>query len=609
MENGLLQTDSVSKAEAKDSALKRLLTKAIMPVAILLLGVLLVAPFFFKHSRTTPEGKRELRPITTHDMSNHVHNMQQFDKSLRAGVLQPRWFSEVNNGYGSATLNYTYRSLYYLTSLGHFLTGDWWWGVFLVCAFALVGSGLSFYYLARQWYGKTASIIGTLLYMLLPYHLLNLYWRGALSEFLGYVLLPLIMLFALRLGSMGRLRHYALFGLFYGIYLLTHMPTGILLTYTLAFFAVVWTAKERDLKVGLRLAAGMTVGLMLSATYWLPAALETKDVYEYATDLFPYHRQYITLIGEGDYFTMIVNYMFVLQAIALILCARILFVVKRTEDEKGISSNDNTIARRRWAVSSMSILLAVTTLFMSTSFSVYISKMLPKIQLATPPWRWFTIANFFLSLLACAAIERLRGYRAPATKRIWAYRAALGAVVALNIYFALSYVLVAALSNGPQQVSYPYVEDSFTPKGSTRPQDLPDTPPVTFKPEGGAVEIKRWEPQYREMAVRVTSPSVMRLKTYAFPGWKAEINGQEAKLLSDRDGVQILALDPGIHQIKVAFVNTPPRTAGTALSTFALLFILGLIGFDYYRRRKRRGKSAETSHHTDTEDLEAAQSE
>ena len=72
--------------------------------------------------------------------------------------------------------------------------------------------------------------------------------------------------------------------------------------------------------------------------------------------------------------------------------------------------------------------------------------------------------------------------------------------------------------------------------------------------------------------------------------------------MRDRDGVQILALDPGIHQIKVAFVNTPPRTAGTALSSLSLLLIVGLIGFDYYRRKKRSGKAPETSHRTNTED-------
>jgi hypothetical protein len=219
--------------------------------------------------------------------------------------------------------------------------------------------------------------------------------------------------------------------------------------------------------------------------------------------------------------------------------------------------------------------------------------MLPKIQVATPAWRWFTIANFFVALLACAAVERVGAGGFATAKKIWAYRAALGAVLVLNIWFAFSYVLVPALSNGPQQVSYPYIEDGFTPKGSTRPQDLPDTPLVTFKPEGGVVEIKRWDPQYREMAVRLTTPTVVRLKTYNFPGWKAEVNGQEAKLLSDRDGIQILALDPGIHQIKVAFVNTPPRTAGTALSSLALLVIAGLIGMDLYRRRKPGRKDSD----------------
>jgi hypothetical protein len=575
---------------------KSLLKKAIIPIAILALGFLVVAPFFFTHSRTTSEGKLELRPIGTHDMSNHVHNMQQFDKSLRSGVIQPRWFSDVNNGYGSATLNYTYRSLYYLTSLGHLLTGDWWGGVFLVCAFALAGSGLSFYFLARQFYGKTASIIGTLVYMLLPYHLLNLYWRGALAEFLAYVLLPPITLFALRLGREGRLRHYALFGLLYGLYLFTHMPTGVLLSYTLAFFTVVWAAKERDLKIGLRLAIGMAIGIMLSATYWLPAALETKDVYEYATDLFPYHRSYITMIIEGDYFTHIINYMFVLHVLALVVCARIMFVIRRPDDEKDIESNGFTGGRRRWPVSSMWILLGVATLFMSTSFSFFISKMLPKIQVATPPWRWFTIANFFVALLACAAVERLQSYSAPATKKVWIYRAALGAVLVLNIYFALDYVVRAALSNPVQQVSYPYIEDSFTPKGVTRPQDLADTTPVTFKPEGGAVEIKRWDPQYREMAVRLDSPSVVRLKTYNFPGWKAEVDGKAAQLFSDKDGVQMLALDPGIHQIKVSFVNTPPRTIGSVISGFAFLLILSLIGLDYYLRKKRKSAGEAEMH-------------
>ena len=185
---------------------------------------------------------------------------------------------------------------------------------------------------------------------------------------------------------------------------------------------------------------------------------------------------------------------------------------------------------------------------------------------------------------------------------MWAYRVALGIILALNIYFAISYVLTAALSNAPQEVSYPYVEDSFTPKGSTRPHDLQDTPPVTFTPSGGTVEIKRWDPQRREMAVRLTTPSVVRLKTYNFPGWKAEVNGKETPLLRDRDGVQILPLEPGIHQIKVSFVNTPPRTAGTALSSLSFAIIVALIVFDYYRRKKRSRKDPETSHRTNTQD-------
>ena len=100
--------------------------------------------------------------------------------------------------------------------------------------------------------------------------------------------------------------------------------------------------------------------------------------------------------------------------------------------------------------------------------------------------------------------------------------------------------------------------------------------------------MKRWDPQYREFAVRTEVPSVLRLKTYNFPGWKAEVNGKDAKLMSDSEGIQILPLEPGIHQIKVSFTNTPPRTIGSVLSGIAFLVVLILIGFDYYLRKKRR---------------------
>jgi len=112
------------------------------------------------------------------------------------------------------------------------------------------------------------------------------------------------------------------------------------------------------------------------------------------------------------------------------------------------------------------------------------------------------------------------------------------------------------------------------------------------EPEGAAVEITRWDPQDREIHVRVERPSELRLKTYNFPGWTARIDGAVVPMLSDRDGVQQLEVPPGIHRIQVSFENTLPRTAGTALSGLALLILPGLVVFDY--AKGRRGRESRT---------------
>src|SRR4029450_8573723 len=112
----------------------------------------------------------------------------------------------------------------------------------------------------------------------------------------GFAFLPIILLFAYKLGSKSQFRYYAGLGLFYGLYLLTHMPVGYLFTSALALYAVLWSIRERDRRIGLRIAGGMAIGLLISAIYWLPAALEGKYIYEWASEFFPYHSSYITMI-------------------------------------------------------------------------------------------------------------------------------------------------------------------------------------------------------------------------------------------------------------------------------------------------------------------------
>src|SRR5215831_3715162 len=212
--------------------------KAVLIVGALLLGTSIVAPFYLARFDRAADGSRVWRMIATHDLPNYMAMMEQFDKVLRSGVLYPRWTPDFNSGYGTATANFYPPGTFYLASLINVVVDNWFITLFILSAVSLGASCIGFYVLARTFYSRMASAVAAVLYAVFPYHQLDLYWRGAIPEFVGFAFLPLILYFAYKLGNRSRFRYYAGLGLFYGLYLLIHMPVAYLFTYTLALYAV-----------------------------------------------------------------------------------------------------------------------------------------------------------------------------------------------------------------------------------------------------------------------------------------------------------------------------------------------------------------------------------
>lgn len=553
--------------------------------AVVVVAIAAVAPFFFSHYEQTSSGSVR-RIVTTHDLWMHLHTMEQFDKDLRSGVIYPRWVADINHGYGILTLIYYPPGFFYLTSAVHAVVPDWLNVLFVVTVLSIATSGLALYLLSRMFYSKVASSIAAFFYMIVPIHMLDLYWRGSLPQVVGYIFPPLVIYFAYKLGREGKPRYYAGLAVFYGLHLLTHLPVALMFSYALGFFAVVWTIKERNWRIGARLAAAMAIGLLLSAIYWLPAALETKYAYEFATELFPYHQSYITLLDVRDTslfpeFYRVLNTVFVMFSLALIVTLVVLRVVLR-------NALNESVPKREWTPLSMWIVMAITTTFMCTSFSVYISRLLPKIQVAVPAFRWLALAAIFLSLLVAATVDLLTKRSTLTPRLMWACRVAFALVIALNIVLSIRSTIIRPLSN---PVYHPVntsdvVESSWTPKNATHPEQLPDTGLVVTQPEATAVDITKWDPEYRDIHVSLNQPSAVRLKTYNFPGWTARVDGNKVPMLSDRDGVQRLVVPTGVHRIQVSFESTPPRTAGALLFAVGLLSISGLIFVDRIARKK-----------------------
>ncbi len=184
----------------------------------------------------------------------------QFTAELAKGNLYPRWLPRSHDGLGSPVF-YFYPPLAFYVSGAFGLAGlPTYASVIATFWAALLASG----YAMHLWLKAFAPrpLLGSLLFMAAPYHLIDFYGRGAQAEFLAVAFIPLVA------WSMREDRPNLL-ALSYAGLILSHMPLALLVSvFLIAPYALY-------LKKPLRSAWPLVLGVSLSAVYLWPAlALE-----------------------------------------------------------------------------------------------------------------------------------------------------------------------------------------------------------------------------------------------------------------------------------------------------------------------------------------------
>lgn len=177
----------------------------------------------------------------------------QFSRQLWQGDPYPRWL-EKSYGTGSPAFYYYAPLSFYVVALFA------WAGAYpsLIAGFVLLNAASG----AAMWHwlkdlGKDRALIGSLVYMLLPYHLIDFGRRGALAEFAAFIFIPLLA------RGMEK-RRIGLLAMAYAGLILSHLPVALL---TSVFLIPVLIRRSWKQVAGLGLGAG------LAAFYWLPAVL------------------------------------------------------------------------------------------------------------------------------------------------------------------------------------------------------------------------------------------------------------------------------------------------------------------------------------------------
>lgn len=127
------------------------------------------------------------------DIHFHLSRIDAIAQGLKAGQLPVRIYSQAKNGYGYApSLFYGELCLYFpavLRTLGVSVQLSYH---LYVLAVQMLTAGIAFYSFRQMFSHNKTALLGSVLYLLNPYRLQNLYWRAAVGEYTAMAFLPLI---------------------------------------------------------------------------------------------------------------------------------------------------------------------------------------------------------------------------------------------------------------------------------------------------------------------------------------------------------------------------------------------------------------------------------
>ncbi len=548
----------------------------------------------------------------------HFHRLAQLDRSLRHGILFPRWAPDMGFGFGFPLFNYYAPLSYYLAEPLRLLGVSHQAAILAAFVLAVFAASIGAYLLGRDLFGARAGFITAVSYAYAPYLLFNVIHRGALAEAWGLAWLPFTFWAVKCLAVYGRRIDLALTGLLYAALLLTHNILALVSTPLLIFYAVaLWGMHARARLPGdgrpprnaahlpLRLVGALALGLGLAAFFWVPAFFERGYVQIhqlYAPANLDYRNNFITLREllaaprpvDPALINASVPLSFGWPQVALALVA--LLGARRIDrrEESGLAS-------QAWHLALLGLgLLALTVMMFPLSSGIW--AMLPLLRFVQFPWRFLGPTSLFLAVLAGAGVKRLRvGLRRNHDGLLLPFIMALMMIFALTWLFP-DYYPAQPEPNPVRLISFEKETGALgtTSAGDYLPIWVQEVPPVdrllpVYRDAGSDFIIPRLNQASLPSGARVleacygltTAELVLETPVdftatfnwYFFPGWHAELDGRTERLYPVGDyGLLGVDVPAGHHRLQISFGATPLRRWASVVSIVSLIVLFISLG-------------------------------
>ena len=588
---------------------------ALAVLSLLVLGPMLQAGYFWG----------------AHDARHAVYFQFEFDRVFRDGVFYPRWFPDMTYGYGYPLFNIYGPLAFYVGEIFHLVGFDFVTTAKLVFAFAWVVSGLAMYgFVKRVFENKNAAFLAGLLYVFMPYHLIDVYVRAALAESFALIFLPLT-LWAFYNAVQDRTIRSLLFVAFaYAGMVFAHNGIALLFTLVLAAWTLFLILRARDTQhkffskeniVTLLRAtwvplAGGVLGLGLAAIFMLPLILEyryinvaqwTQNYYNYQDHFVEAFQLFSPLWGFGiSNLGPVDGLSFQLGLVPVILAFFALFVLAKNPNQK-----------RAYVL--FFLILTLVVIFLMVEISLPAWKAFGLASVAQFPWRLLTLTMVSLSVVGGSVMLLDEKSKSENAK----FSLALVALSALVILGSFSYINaqiilepkegpvsiagLMAFENSANEMTGTTIFANEQPRWSPLADNYVAGKRVNSKidfstvPEWLFLRVTRDSLRTTGERVDYNAPNgdaTIVFNVQMYPGWRAYLTKSRSSDIVRELPIEIeppygrikVTLPQGEHGVMLRFEDTLPRTIGTIITGVSLLIAVGLFVYDARAKRKQSGE-------------------
>lgn len=538
---------------------------------ILIISFTLVAELFFIKGRAS-----------SFDGVVHITNIEQFSRSLREGDFPVTWSDGFAN-YGMPIPLIAQQTTNYIGAVVSVIFNDPVFSYNIVLFLGILLSCLFYFFFLRIYFPPPIAFLGTFLFNLSSYRIIDIYIRADLPEIFASSLLPLILIgfyFWIRKKKKSAL---ILIALSFFLVSLTHpmMLPIFSLIYLPYLFLNYWlefssnkTSKRRLIKNFIFCFLFIFIGVGMAAYYLIPLNVEIKYFVQGQYSQFLASNQFLGLnnfINPNWYFftkydvftrghfikTGLLETGLVVAGVFVVLLG---LKKRKFKDEKFLTF-------------SLFVFISIVVMFLTTKYAQPLYTHIFVLDRILFPWRLLSVFIFLPPFICAYLLNKINNK-----------------ILLLIFVFGVCVIRFPQIY-GKNYANYPRSEYMFIRTNlysdtlnTLWTGDTRDYPVKVQQADiiGGKGEILNRELKNSSRKYKINAKTNLRMVDYTFyfPGWKVYVDGKEVPVeFQDINyrGVITYEIPTGMHDVLVQFEDTKIRLIGKLISLVFMGILLSIV--------------------------------